>query len=71
MADEISYDRGEAARRAGVTVERLSQLIELGILQPGPDDRFTPGDVRKIGLVQSLCESGFPLEGLADVIGKD
>ncbi len=59
------FSRQEAADRAGVTVEDVSRLVELGILEPGGDDRFSDGDVRRLALVQSFVAGGIPLEGLA------
>ena len=63
MAD---YSRQEAADRAGVSIERLDQLVELGALGAGIHDRFSSGDVRKIGLISSLVDAGLPLESMVD-----
>ena len=49
-----SISRQEAAEQAGVSVEQVSQLLELGFLRPRADDRFTAGDVRRIGIVRDL-----------------
>jgi len=57
------YEIAEAAERAGVSVEELSRLIELGILKPDADDRFTSGDVRRAGLIKSLTTAGIPIDG--------
>ena len=54
----------EAAQRAGVSVEELSRLVELGIIAPDAEDRFTSSDVRRAGLVMSLVAAGIPLDGL-------
>ena len=62
------YEIGEAAGRAGLGVGDLARLVELGIVRPGADDRFTPGDVRRAGLVHSLTEAGVPLDGLGAAI---
>jgi len=62
MAD---HSRAEAAERAGVSVEQLSRLTELGIVRPIQGDRFSAGDVRRAELVQSLEGAGISLEGLA------
>ena len=61
----VDYSRPEAAERAGVKFDELSQFVELGIVRPADGDRFTPGDVRRAGLVQSLQAAGIPLDGLA------
>jgi class 3 adenylate cyclase len=65
-----SYSRAEVAQRAGVTNEEVSRLVELGILSPGEDDRFSTGDVRRAGLVQSLEAGGIPVDRLADAIRR-
>jgi hypothetical protein len=44
------YEIAEAAEPAGLSVEELSPLVELGILQPDAEDRFTPGHLRRAGL---------------------
>ena len=62
------YEIGEAAGRAGIDVDGLVRLVELGIVRPGADDRFTPGDVRRAGLVRSLVDAGVPLDGLGAAI---
>jgi hypothetical protein len=48
------YARAETAERAGVSVEELSRLVELGILRPDAEDRFSEGDVRRVGVMHSL-----------------
>ena len=60
----VDYERSEAAARAGVTVDQVSRMVELRILKPGQGDRFTPGDVRRAELVQSIEGAGVALEGL-------
>jgi class 3 adenylate cyclase/DNA-binding transcriptional MerR regulator len=59
-----SYESAEAAERAGLRIDELSRLVELGILTPDAEGRFTPGDVRRAGLVDSLATAGIPLDGL-------
>ena len=60
-----TYSRAEAADRAGVGVELVARMVELGILKPTEGDRFTPGDARRAEMVQSLEKAGIPMEGLA------
>ena len=43
-------------------------MVELGIVTPGGDGRFTSGDVRRVSLVRSLVDAGIPLEGLGAAI---
>jgi adenylate cyclase len=63
-----TYDLAEAAARIGVRVDELSRLCELGIITPDDGGRFTPGHLRRAGLVDSLVTSGIPLDGLAQAI---
>lgn len=45
-------------------------MVDAGIVKPGDDERFTEADVRRVGLVQSLEDSGVKLEGLAAAIRR-
>jgi adenylate cyclase len=58
----------DVAERAGVDPRYVDRLLELGILQPGSDDLYSPGDVRRARWVQSFERAGVPLEGLATAI---
>jgi adenylate cyclase len=62
------YSRQEAADRAGVSLEEMNQLIQLGIVTPAEGDRFTSGGVRKAEISHSLAASGLTLEDLANAI---
>jgi len=59
------YEKAEAAARTGVSPDELSRLVELGIIKPDAEGRFTTGDVRRAGLVSSLATAGIPLDGLS------
>jgi adenylate cyclase len=39
-------------------------------VSPGEDDRFTPGDVRRASLVESLKAGGIPLDGLSSALRR-
>jgi adenylate cyclase len=58
------YSRTDAAARAGISVDELNLLCELGILRPGSGDSFTAGDVRRAAMAQSLKAAGIPLDEL-------
>jgi adenylate cyclase len=60
--------RQEVARRAGVDVDYVDRLVELGILRPGAGDTLSPGDVRRARLVRSFEVAGVPLDGLAAAV---
>ena len=63
-----TYEPAEAAERAGVSADELRRLVELGIVSPDADGRFTTGDVRRVGMVRSLVAAGIPLDGLGAAI---
>ncbi len=62
------YEIGEAAERAGVSVDELRRLVDLGILKPDAEDRLTPADVRRVAMVGSLTAAGIPLDGLGAAV---
>ncbi len=63
-----TYGIADAAERAATSVEELRQLVELGILQPDADDRFSEGDVRRVGIVHSLVAASMPLDLLSSAM---
>ncbi|HZA39572.1 MAG TPA: hypothetical protein VFA00_03005, partial [Actinomycetota bacterium] len=64
------YSREDAAERAGVESPFLARLVDLGILAPHKPDRFSPGDVRRVLLANSLEQAGIPLEGVGAVMQR-
>ena len=52
------YSREDAAERAGVESPFLARLEDLGILAPHEPDRFSPADVRRVLLANSLEQAG-------------
>ena len=63
-----SFDLAEAAERSGFAVDELARLVDLGILTPDAGGRFSPGHLRRAGLVRGLTAAGIQLEGLAAAI---
>jgi len=63
-----SHDLAEAAERAGISPDELRGFVELGILQPDTAGRFSEGDVRRVGVVQSTVAAGIPIELLAEAL---
>jgi adenylate cyclase len=59
-----TYELAEAAQRAGIGQDEMRRLVELGVVSPGSDGRFSGGAVRRVGLVGSLVAAGVPLDGL-------
>ena len=64
------YPRLEAARRAGVGVDDLDRMVELGMIVPDEAIGSRPGDVRKAGFLASLQSGGLPLDAVAAEIGN-
>ena len=57
--------RLETARRAGVGVDDLRLMVDLGLLVPDEDDHFTASDMRKAAFLSSLMSGGLPLDAVA------
>jgi adenylate cyclase len=64
------YSREDAAERAGVESPFLARLVDLGILAPHEPDRYSPGDVRRVLLANSLEQAGIPLEGVGAAVQR-
>ena len=64
------YSRAEAAERAGIGLDELIALVDLGIVRPSAGDRFSSGDVRRAELAQSLKGAGISLDGLAEALAR-
>jgi len=64
--DELS--RLEVASKAGVPLEYVERLVELGFMTPGVGDTFSSGDVLRARWIRSLERAGLPLEGMADAV---
>jgi adenylate cyclase len=62
------HSREEVAGRAGVDAGYVDRLVELGIVRPDTDGRFSRGDVRRARWVHSLEIAGVPLEGMAAAV---
>jgi adenylate cyclase len=62
------YSRNEVATRAGVGLDYVDRLVDLGMLEPGTGDTFTSGDVLRTRWIDSLERAGMPLEGMAAAV---
>jgi adenylate cyclase len=58
----------EVAERAGVDLDYVTKLIDVGVLAPHGDDTFTEGDVRRARLYQGLERTGLPLEAMREAL---
>ena len=65
-----AYAPEDAAERAGVEPAYLARLVDLGILAPDEQGRFSPGAVRRVIMAQSLDDAGIPLDGVAAAIQR-
>jgi adenylate cyclase len=59
------HSRADVATKAGVELEYVDRLVELGILKPGRDERFSTGDARRARWVHALERAGVHLDGMA------
>jgi adenylate cyclase len=64
------YGRVDAASRAGVEPAFFDRIIELGIVGPGADDRWSEGDVRRAIMARSLEDAGIPLDAVAEAMAR-
>ncbi len=60
----------DAADRAGIELDYLRGLIELGILSPEGPDRLSSGDIRRGLMARSLEAAGVSLATVADAIKR-
>lgn len=68
MTEHPRLSRRETARKAGVDLDYVDRLVELGLVDPGPHDTFSSGDVRRARWIQGLERAGVPLEGMAAAV---
>jgi adenylate cyclase len=61
----MGVSEAELAERSGCTVERVQELVRLGILVPRDDGSFAPTDVHRVRLMQAFEEAGIDLEVIA------
>src|SRR5262245_3017105 len=60
----------ELAERAGVSLERLKRLVEVGVVQPTDEGRFRPIDVQRIRIADAFVESGLAIEDLGRLVAE-
>jgi DNA-binding transcriptional MerR regulator len=64
---------GEAAKRAGVSVQTLRHYDKLGLLTPSQQTaagyrRYSQSDCERLQLIRALRELGFPLETISELL---
>jgi adenylate cyclase len=63
------FTREALAERAGVQVDYVDRLVDLGILRRRDSSSlFSAGDVRRVRLVHGLENGGLPLEGMGTAV---
>jgi adenylate cyclase len=62
------YSRQEVAQRAGVDLDFIDRLVELGILTPAVGGAFSVGDALRARWLQSFERAGVPLDGVAAAV---
>jgi adenylate cyclase len=60
----------DVAARAGVKVEYVGKLVDLGVLDPTEDGAFSEGDVRRARLYQGLERAGLPIEAMVEALER-
>jgi adenylate cyclase len=70
VATVDSHERVDAAARAGVDPAFFDRLIELGLVGPRTDDRWSAGDVRRAIMARSLEDAGIPLDAVAEAMAR-
>jgi len=64
----IRFEKAAVATRGGVEPGFVDRLIGSGIVAPGSDGRFSPGDVRRVKLMDTLERAGVSLDKVASVV---
>jgi adenylate cyclase len=60
----------EVAERAGVNLDYVTRLIDVGVLAPAANGTFTDGDARRARLYQGLERAGLPIHTLVEAIER-
>jgi adenylate cyclase len=68
-ADRLGLTQDELAARAGVSLDRVKRLAELGVVQASEGDgTFRPIDVQRIRVAEAFVESGLAVEDLGQLV---
>ena len=72
--DAIGDAEGDAARvlaeRAGVGRALVDEMIDAGVVTPGPNGTFGEGDVRRVHVVDGLVHGGIPSALIIDALRR-
>ncbi len=71
MADHAGLTQAELAARAGISLEEVQRLIELGVVRPREADAsFRPIDVQRIRIAEAFADSGLAVEDLGRLVAE-
>jgi hypothetical protein len=69
--DRLGLTQDELAARAGVSLDRVKRLAELGVVQPSEaDGMFRPIDVQRIRVAEAFVDSGLAVEDLGRLVAE-
>lgn len=69
--DRLGLTQDELAARAGVSIDRVERLAELGVVQPsGAEGTFRPIDVQRIRVAEAFVDSGLEVEDLGRLLAE-
>ena len=66
-----SLSRQDTAELAGVGLDYVDRLLDLGILEIDEGENLRAGSPQRVRIVQMLEEAGLPLDGLGEALGRD
>lgn len=61
-------DGSELASRTGTSADRVTELIEAGVLAPRADGSFDVADINRVRIAESLVAEGFALGDIARLV---
>lgn len=62
------HSRQDLSHQAGVAPSYVDRLVELGMLTPLVEDRFSSGDMRRARWIKNFERAGVPLEDMAAAV---
>jgi adenylate cyclase len=70
-AEPVGLTQAELAARAGVSLDRVQQLAEFGVVQANEaDDMFRPIDIQRIRVAEAFVDSGLAIEDLGRLVAE-
>ncbi len=58
----------DLAEESGTDIKLLRRLAEIGVIRPGGDGTYSPGDVIRVDAVRSFVDAGVTLDKIAEAI---